>query len=195
MTTSLPKTRARTASLSDAEYAVLGLLAVLGEASGYDLGRWVRGAVDLILVPTKSRIYAVLPGLLKQGYVSKRSVRQASRPDKRLYRLTPTGREVFEAWLNDSATSQHRDVLLLKLFFGHFGDPRALLAQVQRLREEKEAELEVLTRNGPTSLDDPDGQFRAMTIACGLELAQATINWADRTAAALAEIITRSGKE
>ena len=195
MTTSLPETQPRTASLSEAEYAVLGLLAVLGEASGYDLGRWVRGAVDLILAPTKSRIYAVLPGLLKQGYVSKRSVRQESRPDKRLYRLTPTGREVFEAWLNDSATSQHRDVLLLKLFFGHFGDPRALLAQVQRLREEKEAELEVLTRNGPASLEDPDGQFRAMTIACGLELAQATINWADRTAAALAEIITRSGKE
>jgi DNA-binding PadR family transcriptional regulator len=193
--TSRPKTGRRAATLSEAEYAVLGLLAVLGEASGYDLGRWVRDSVDLILAPTNSRIYAVLPGLLKQGYVSKRSVRQERRPDKRLYRLTTTGREVFEAWLNDSAKSQHRDVLLLKLFFGHFGDPRALLAQVERLREEKEAELEDFTRHGTASLEGPDGQFRAMTIACGLALAEATINWADRTTAALAEIIKRSGKE
>src|SRR5918911_687736 len=125
----------RATTLSESEYAVLGLLAFLGESSGYDLGRWATRAVDLILAPTKSRIYAVLPRLMKRGYVSEQTVRQDRRPDKRLYRLTEDGERVFVAWLNDTTKALHRDVVLLKLFFGQFADPRALLEQVRRLRD------------------------------------------------------------
>jgi len=45
--------------LTEAEYAVLGLLAD-GQSSGYDLSKRAEGSVDLILAPTKSRIYVAL---------------------------------------------------------------------------------------------------------------------------------------
>jgi PadR family transcriptional regulator AphA len=168
--TSLVETKA---ALTDAEYAVLGLL-TLGESSGYDLSKYAQQNVDLILAPAKSRIYAVLPRLLRRGYVSRQEVAQEDRPDKHVYGLTPEGRAAFESWLNDTAEPVARDQLLLKLFFGREADAEALLEQVRDFREAKLVELEVLEGIHP---EDP---FRALTVACGVALARASISWAEQ---------------
>jgi len=173
--------------LTEAEYAVLGLLAD-GQSSGYDLSKRAENSVDLILAPTKSRIYAVLPRLLNRGLVSHRDIAQKRRPDKRLYRLTKTGRIALETWLNDRSRPLHRDLLLLKLFFGRYADLNALLQQVQAFRDEKERELEFLEDRGHENLTHPDGAFRNLTVACGIDIARTSIAWADRTIATLRSI-------
>jgi DNA-binding PadR family transcriptional regulator len=173
--------------LTEAEYAVLGLLAD-GQSSGYDLSKRAEASVDLIMAPTKSRIYAVLPRLLNRGLVSHRDVAQKRRPDKRLYRLTKGGRIALEAWLNDTSKPQHRDLLLLKLFFGRYADPNALLRQVQAFRDEKERELEFLADRAQENLTRPGGAFRNLTVACGIDLARTSIDWADRTIVTLGEL-------
>jgi DNA-binding PadR family transcriptional regulator len=175
--------------LTEAEYAVLGLLAN-GQSSGYDLSKRAEASVDLILAPTKSRIYAVLPRLLSRGLVSHRDVAQKRRPDKRIYRLTKAGRAALETWLNDTSKPMHRDLLLLKLFFGRYADPNALLQQVQVFRDEKERELEFLADRGRENVAHPDGAFRNLTVACGIDLARTSIAWAERTIAALGQLAT-----
>ena len=173
--------------LTEAEYAVLGLLAD-GQSSGYDLSKRAEDSVDLILAPTKSRIYAVLPRLLNRGLVSHRDIAQKRRPDKRLYHLTKTGRTALEAWLNDTSKPLHRDLLLLKLFFGRYADPNALLQQVQVFRDEKKRELEFLADRGQENLAHPAGAFRNLTVALGIDFARTSIAWADRTIATLGEL-------
>jgi PadR family transcriptional regulator, regulatory protein AphA len=176
------------AGLTDAEYAVLGLLAD-GESSGYDLGKLAEPNVDLILAPTKSRIYAVLPRLLERGLVSEREVTQERRPDKRLYRLTKAGRDELKAWLNDTGTPLHRDLLLLKLFFGRHADPAALLEQVRAFREAKERELERLADYGHRNLKHPAGVFRNLTVGFGLDVTQSSITWASEAIRTLGELL------
>lgn len=186
----------RTIKLTEAQWAVLGLLS-LGECSGYDLSKQAEHNVNLILAPTKSRIYAVLPELLARGYVSRREVSQRGRPDKQLYRLTRSGRKAFEEWLNDTTPPVKREPLLLKLFFGTQADAEALLEQVREFRRGKDEELAVLARHDQVNLADPSdvGFFRTVTVACGLELARVQIKWADRTARALdARIREGSGR-
>lgn len=168
---------AKTKALTDAEYGVLGLL-TLGESSGYDLARCARQNVDLILAPAKSRIYAVLPRLEQRGLVSRREVAQSSRPDKQVYSLTDSGRAELERWLGETGERLTLDQLLLKLFFGHLADPAALLEQVRAYRSAKEEELRVLQGHAKANLADPGALFRNLTVACGLELAEASIRWA-----------------
>ena len=171
--------------ITDAEYGVLGLLARLGESSGYDLARCARQNVDLILAPAKSRIYAVLPRLEQRGLVSRREVEQTGRPDKQLYRLTTAGREALDDWLNETGETTTLDQLLLKLFFGERADRAALLEQVRAFGDRKRQELAVLEGHAEHNRAAPDGFFRNLTVACGLVLAEASIRWADDTAVAL----------
>jgi DNA-binding PadR family transcriptional regulator len=175
--------RFRTSSLSDAQYAVLGLL-THGERSGYDLSKLAEGNVDLILAPTKSHIYSVLPQLLHRGLVARRDVTQQRRPDKQVYRLTAAGRTALTQWLNDTSRFVHRDQLLLKLFFGSHADTAALLEQVQAFLHAKHDELGLLDGIGEELRDDPaaDAFFRRLTVACGLDLTRAQARWAERAA-------------
>ena len=78
-------------TISATEAALLGLLAGR-ELSGYDLQREAEKSGGFFWAPTKSRIYAVLPQLVERGYATSRSVVQANRPNKQLYRATRAGR-------------------------------------------------------------------------------------------------------
>lgn len=173
-------------TLTDAEWAVLGLLSQ-GEASGYDLSKNAAHNIALILSPTKSRIYALLPRLRERGYVAERTLEQERLPQKRLYSLTAEGNAAFRTWLNDTRGPIRRELLLLKLFFGFLADPAALLQQVQDFREQTESERELLERYREQNLDRPDGVFRNLTVDCGLELAGASLKWAERTNSILAK--------
>src|ERR687887_232574 len=70
--------------LTVTEACVLGLL-VAKEQSGYDLNRSAQQSVGLIYAPAKSRIYAVLPRLLKRGLVTRRDGARVDRPDPRTH--------------------------------------------------------------------------------------------------------------
>ena len=83
--------------LTTTEAVALGVLAE-GERSGYDLLKRVEASVGHIWSPAKSQLYAVLPRLVYSGLARRRMVRQTSRPDKQLYRLTPAGKEAVRAW-------------------------------------------------------------------------------------------------
>src|SRR3954465_14352094 len=91
--------KTRIQKLTTTEAAVLALLAIEGERSGYDLLKLVQRSIAHLWSPARSGLYSVLPRLVDGGLASRRRVAQSPRPDKHLYRLAPPGRAALDAWL------------------------------------------------------------------------------------------------
>ena len=186
------------ATLTRTELAVLGLLAWSGESSGYELHTRASRSVGFIWAPARSQLYAVLKRLAADGLVRGRHVEQADRPDKRLFRITAAGRAALSDWLDrvDEIQPEDRDGLLLKLFFGAFGDPAASRRQLLDYRERAERRL-LTFRQIERSFDDEHGADalrRLQTLRLGIALTEATVSWVDETLDALAPVPTAGGR-
>jgi len=146
----------RGVGISSTEAALLGLLR-LGEFSGYDVLKMVRGSVGYFWAPAQSQIYAVLPRLVRSGYATSRAIRQESRPDKQLYRITPKGEAALDRWLADPDAGDPiaKNPFLLKLFLGEFMQPEAVAEHIARGRERAAAELAELEQISPSVDEHP----------------------------------------
>jgi DNA-binding PadR family transcriptional regulator len=176
------------------ELAVLGLLAWSGESSGYDLHARAGGSVGFIWAPARSQLYAVLKRLAADGLVRGRQVVQTDRPDKRMFSLTEAGRATLRDWLDrvEPIEPEDRDGVLLKLFFGAFGDPEAGRLQLLDYRERVEQRLATYREIEPT-FDGETGTAalrRLQTLRLGIALMQASLAWTDETLHALAPAAT-----
>jgi len=172
--------RTKTVSRTATECAVLGLLATGGELSGYDLQKRIEGSVGYFWAPVRSQIYAVLPGLVEGGFVRRRDVAQADRPDKQLYRVTPRGKRALREWLEAAPLPPEpdRNVLLLKVFFGDLMAPAALLEQIRQRRREVEELQASLREIEARSSCRPSDFHPALTRKYGLRYTGAIIRWA-----------------
>lgn len=114
-------------------YGVLGLLAFLGPMSGYD----VKQAFDVALTPiwnaTHSQVYTELRRMADLGWVSMQRHYQETRPDRKVYAVTPAGHTALRQWhTRQPAHGLHmRDEVLLRFTFGAFADPAALAATLR----------------------------------------------------------------
>ncbi len=176
------------------ELAVLGLLAWSGESSGYELHKRAGSSVGFIWAPARSQLYAVLKRLAAAGLVSGRPVVQEDRPDKRMFSLTNAGMATLRDWLDriEPIEPEDRDGVLLKLFFGAFGDPEAGRRQLldyrdrveQRLATYREIEDTFEGERGTAALR------RLQSLRLGIALMQASLAWADETIQALEPVAT-----
>ena len=115
---------------------------------------------------------------------------QADRPDKRLFSITEAGTATLREWLDrvEPIEPEDRDGVLLKLFFGAFGDPEAGRRQLldyrgrveQRLATYREIERTFDGERGTAALQ------RLQSLRLGIALMQASLAWADETLAVLA---------
>jgi DNA-binding PadR family transcriptional regulator len=99
------------------QHAVLALLAH-GESHGYEIKANFEDAVgpqwgELNI----GHVYQLLDRCVRDGLVTRRHVPQATRPDKRVYRLTQEGERELERWLEAPFVRQsgYRDDFFLKL--------------------------------------------------------------------------------
>src|ERR1700751_5565984 len=142
--------RTEVAQLTTTEAAVLALLAIEGERSGYDLLKLVERAIAHVWSPARSGLYAVLPRLERRGLARRRDVAQSSRPDKHLYSISPEGRRALQAWL-ETVEPGNADTFRLKLFVGGLTTPGVLLDHVAQFREDAEARLATLREIEPAN--------------------------------------------
>jgi DNA-binding PadR family transcriptional regulator len=179
----------RTMEATRTELAVLGLLAWSGESSGYELHKRAGRSVGFIWAPARSQLYAVLKRLDAAGLVRGRRIAQADRPDKRLFSLTDAGMATLRAWLDrvEPIEPEDRDGMLLKLFFGAYGDPDAGRRQLQDYRERVADRLSTYREIERTFDDAPDpaARQRLHSLRLGIALMSASVEWADETLAAL----------
>ena len=166
------------------EAAVLALLALNGEQSGYDLLRHAGRSIGYVWAPAKSRLYALLPRLVRDGLAQSRRVVQSGRPDKDLYSLTDEGRAVLEEWLTTVVPGDEQGVHL-KLFVGSLTTHEVLRRHVEQLREdalERLAELEAVAEGNTRAGND---WYHAFLLDLGLARARQSVAWADDVLAAL----------
>lgn len=168
-----------TRSLTATEAALLGVLALEGPLSGYDVRKAVDNGVGYFWGPAKTQIYAVLPRLVDAGLATREQVEQADRPDKHVYEVTEAGRDAVTAWLEDPTADVDRSTFLLRVFLGRLASSEALLRNVRAKREEAEGLRADLEERDARADGSPRDFHAALTRKYGLAYARALIEWAD----------------
>lgn len=99
-------------------YLALGLL-MHGPDHGYQLDQTLADVFGMIWKAGQTKLYLTLSGLEEEGLLRTEMERQENRPDRKVYHLTPAGREEFLGWVSKPVTSLRaaRVELLAKLRF------------------------------------------------------------------------------
>lgn len=122
-------------------YAILGFLTIR-PFSGYDIKRYFDNSVRHFWSADQAAIYRTLADLEKDELVGHERVAQQTRPDRKLYHITPAGVAELDAWLVlPAAAVVRREPLLLKLFFTNRLGAEGLSAVIDSELAEVEAQL------------------------------------------------------
>jgi DNA-binding PadR family transcriptional regulator len=129
--------------------------------------------------PNIGQIYVTLKRLEQDGLVRSQDVEQTTRPNKRVYELTPGGREALRAWADEPSEGPRvRDDFFIKLVLA----PRAGLADrmelINRQRRHYLGIMRTLTQLQADS-DPADTPARLLIEGAILHL-QADLDWLQR---------------
>jgi DNA-binding PadR family transcriptional regulator len=98
-------------------YIILGLLGAR-PMSGYDIKQAFDRALASYWNAGNSQIYTTLKSLSSAGLVEAEVIEQKSRPNRKVYRLTPAGQAELDRWLQEEVPERFsKDDFLTKLFF------------------------------------------------------------------------------
>lgn len=117
----------------DVRSLCLGVLS-LGDASGYEIKKaFEEGALSHIHAASFGSIYPALGALVDDGLAVMREVEQEKRPDKRVYSITPAGRQALRRALNGDPTADKiRSDFLFGIFFAQELTPDELARRIDR---------------------------------------------------------------
>lgn len=178
------RTQATVRTPTTTEAAVLALLALAGEQSGYDLLKQMSGSIGHVWAPAKSRLYALLPRLVADGLTRSRAVAQSTRPDKQLYELTAEGRAALDGWLEAVVPGDEKG-FYLKLFVGGLTTHDVLRRHVEQFVDDARGRLAELEAIEPTNRRSGNDWYHAFLLDLGLARARQSVAWAEDVLAAL----------
>lgn len=109
------------------DHAILGFLQYKA-LSGYDLKAEFDFSLQWSWPADQSHIYRTLARLAEKKFIEIEVVRQESRPDRKVYHITPKGREELRQWLCKPAINKDvRLAQLIQIFFsGHLADDKVI---------------------------------------------------------------------
>lgn len=154
---------------------ILGLL-LLQPQTIYDLNKQFERSVSLFYSASLGALRTALQGLLARGHVEFDEIVERGRA-KKVYRITPAGREAFVAWMRAPISGSNLETAALsKLFFlGSIPDAaerRAILADIADRAAEQLAALEATEAAISAAPYPPEFQqvahYRLRTLAYGL---------------------------
>jgi len=165
------------------------ILAVLtgNPCSGYDLRKNFEGSVGFFWRATFQQVYRELAKLEEQGLLTAETIQQSQRPDKRIYSVTPNGRQYLQDWIAQPvAVSPIKDDLLVKLFVGHLVPRQTLLVELEQHRQthlEQLATYEVIAQKYFSKVDrlSEAGKFQYLTLRNGIHYEQGWLAWCAET--------------
>lgn len=166
-------------------FALLGLLA-RDSLTGYDLTKRFDSTVGFFWSAKHSQIYPELAALTKEGLVTFEVVTQTSKPNKKVYTITPEGRAALTAWVAaDGERRSVKDPLLMRVWAVGVADGAVLLPQLREMLADLERRLEYLAAteaallhqgiDTPTRANVALGPYLAMR--CGLKQYAAYREW------------------
>jgi DNA-binding PadR family transcriptional regulator len=135
--------------LSVTSYVTLGIIAVRGPSTSYDLKRAIAKSVGHFWQFPHAQLYDEPARLTGLGLLVQEQEQEGRR--RRFYRITATGKEALRSWLREPVTEiiQLRDIATLKLFFGQLAEPddlRALAQSQVDLHRQRLAEYQAIAR-------------------------------------------------
>jgi PadR family transcriptional regulator, regulatory protein AphA len=137
----------------DIQFAILGFLS-WQPFSGYDLKKAIAESDLFYWSGNNNQIYKSLVGLHQAGLVTQQVQLQESLPARKVYTITPLGREALRAWLLSAPEPpDFRDTFLIQLAWSEPLTTKELDAQLGRYEEEMDVQLRM--RRARAGLADP----------------------------------------
>lgn len=161
--------------LTTTSYLVLGLVALSGPTTPYELKRFVGRSIGYFWTFPHSQLYTEPERLAGAGLLAEE--REGSGRRRRTFAITPSGRDALHEWL---ATPQFkateiRDIGLLKLFFGGLVEGAAVAelarAQHEAHRERLDEYEAIEGEQAPT----PEMTYPLTTLRLGLAFERAAL--------------------
>jgi DNA-binding PadR family transcriptional regulator len=179
------------------KHGLLGLLNY-GSMTGYELDKAFKDSLSFFWQAQTSQIYRELNAMENCGWLRSERVIQGDKPNKRLYSVTPEGKEALAEWLfepeADVADAMTvRNAFLMRVFFaGETGDARAL-ALLRSFRDksiETAAELNsafgaVDAYSGAVNYDERRTKYWRLSVMYGESFCRAGLEWAEKAIAIL----------
>ena len=159
--------------------------------SGYDLVKRFKAGLGYFWNAKHQQVYLELKKLSEAGWLAFEEEAQDSRPDKKVYRLTPAGHAELLRWLGEPvAPNRINDALLVKLYGGALTDAANLREEMARHVAIHRKTLDSLLAIERQLLALPDAERLAwrlpyLTLRRGILGEQAWLAWADEVAQAL----------
>jgi DNA-binding PadR family transcriptional regulator len=172
---------------------VLGLLSFGRELSGYDLKKWADSSLRFFYwSPATSQIYGELRRLEAMGFVEARTAPQDQLRNKRLYRITPAGRDALRGWLADAPVEPPvlKHGVLLRVWLGHLAEPAALRDAVTQHRAYVDEMLTELHESRQIAEQTPEWAYPALVTRWGERYYAAERDLADELLRDLDELAT-----
>ncbi len=154
---------------------ILGLL-LLHPQTIYDLNKQFESSVSLFYSASLGALRSALLGLLSRGHVEFDEIVERGRA-KKVYRITPEGREAFAAWMRGPISGSNLETAALsKLFFlgsiPEAAERRAILADIADRAAEQLSVLEATEASASSVPYPPEfaqvAHYRLRTLAYGL---------------------------
>lgn len=170
------------------QHGILGFLCY-GTMTGYELSKAFSSSVQFFWHAQNSQIYSVLEKLEKNKLVTHETIVQTDRPNKKLYTITPAGREEFLSWLseeNRNATDDFKSAFLMKVFFSGNIPPQKSCAMLKQFVADCETYLNSMQEipgsihRYEQSVDSYSALYWSFTADFGYCYLKMCIDWGNR---------------
>jgi DNA-binding PadR family transcriptional regulator len=163
--------------LGPTEYVVLGMVALRGPTTPYQLERAVGQSIGHFLPVRRSQFYAVPDRLATAGYL--REEREQTGRRRRTYSITGRGRRAIRDWLDEPASGpmEVRDPGSLKLFFGELATPKQLAALAREQEAAYRTKLAELDEISSRFAGDGRRALRLAPLGLGVRIFETAIEY------------------
>ena len=172
------------------DHAILGFLNYQ-PFSGYDLKKTFDTTVRHFWPADQSQIYRTLGRLTEQGFIRMEKVEQTSRPDRKVYHITESGRRELALWMTAAPPRDPtRSAALVQVFFiGQLKD-KQILAKFEGFAMMMRGVLKVYD-NLPENFEEfveqigspRETYFWLSTLDLGKRTMRANLEWAEHVIA------------
>ncbi|NEW06934.1 PadR family transcriptional regulator [Paenibacillus sp. SYP-B3998] len=123
---------------------ILGML-MKKSLSGYDMKHLLESVFSYFYNASYGTIYPTLSKMEKEGLITKESVQQDGRPNKKVYSITEEGRERFRTYMySPIQLNEFKSDAMIRLYFGEFIEPEVVISYLELGIQRTEETLVVL---------------------------------------------------
>ena len=158
--------------------------------TGYELKQSIDSSTAHFWHAHHSQIYTALRQMEQDGLVTSVFIQEESQPDRRVYTITPAGKQALAEWLDQSMTeaTQIKEELLVRIFFSARRNIKEVLAELRlqrQLHQEKLAAYQRIAAGVPHAEAHPELQrdqvFWRATLELGIRYEEMYLGWLSDT--------------